>query len=312
MKRKKRGLTIIEMLVVLGIIATIAGLLIPATQSVRRYAKNTKQRVQFTNISVALEAWKNDSELGQYPSSSVRRLPELSGATNLATAIMGLDMRGFHPATRLDSDNINDVIGYYNNPQQTILPDDNIDARREHYLDMTVARPFRMWNDAAGNQPGLFDNVGTLLPYSYALCDVFDFKSRLMPIMDAQGNILSSKTVKIGSPILYFRANINGTRLFPQSGSDTYDDRAIYQYADNMEIVTVKHSDMGQTVFPEDTYRSDNHNLFYQSIRNPTAPNWNENGIVQGQPYRRDTYLLISAGADGIYGTEDDIQNFGN
>jgi hypothetical protein len=29
-------------------------------------------------------------------------------------------------------------------------------------------------------------------------------------------------------------------------------------------------------------------------------------------PYRPDSYLLISAGADGLYGTPDDICNFGN
>jgi hypothetical protein len=28
-------------------------------------------------------------------------------------------------------------------------------------------------------------------------------------------------------------------------------------------------------------------------------------------PHRPDSYLLISAGADGIYGTNDDIRNFG-
>jgi hypothetical protein len=28
-------------------------------------------------------------------------------------------------------------------------------------------------------------------------------------------------------------------------------------------------------------------------------------------PYRSDSYLLISAGADGLYGTDDDIRNFG-
>ena len=29
-------------------------------------------------------------------------------------------------------------------------------------------------------------------------------------------------------------------------------------------------------------------------------------------PYNSDTYLLISAGEDGYYGTDDDVRNFGN
>jgi hypothetical protein len=33
---------------------------------------------------------------------------------------------------------------------------------------------------------------------------------------------------------------------------------------------------------------------------------------VRAQPYNPDTYILISAGRDGLYGTEDDIKNFGD
>jgi hypothetical protein len=45
--------------------------------------------------------------------------------------------------------------------------------------------------------------------------------------------------------------------------------------------------------------------LFYEYIRDPK---------VQGTPwpYRPDSYILISAGADGLYGTSDDICNFGS
>ena len=35
-------------------------------------------------------------------------------------------------------------------------------------------------------------------------------------------------------------------------------------------------------------------------------------GGIINWPYRPDSYILISAGADGLYGTGDDITNFGN
>ena len=44
---------------------------------------------------------------------------------------------------------------------------------------------------------------------------------------------------------------------------------------------------------------------FYDYIRDPKVSDrhpW---------PFRPDSYLLISAGMDGLYGTEDDIRNFG-
>ena len=45
-------------------------------------------------------------------------------------------------------------------------------------------------------------------------------------------------------------------------------------------------------------------NYFYEYIRDPRVQ-------ARPWPYRPDSYLLISAGADGIYGTNDDIRNFG-
>jgi len=44
--------------------------------------------------------------------------------------------------------------------------------------------------------------------------------------------------------------------------------------------------------------------LFYNAITNPK--------MSQPRPYNMNTYILISAGHDGIYGTKDDICNFEN
>ncbi len=49
-----------------------------------------------------------------------------------------------------------------------------------------------------------------------------------------------------------------------------------------------------------------NYQFFYEEyIRDPKIE-------ARVWPYRPDSYLLISAGADGLYGTPDDIRNFGN
>jgi hypothetical protein len=48
------------------------------------------------------------------------------------------------------------------------------------------------------------------------------------------------------------------------------------------------------------------YDFFYRDyIRDPkvTATDW---------PYRPDSYILVSAGKDGEYGTDDDIRNFGD
>ena len=45
--------------------------------------------------------------------------------------------------------------------------------------------------------------------------------------------------------------------------------------------------------------------VFYEYIRDPKI-------MATPWPYRPDSYILISAGADGEYGTGDDITNLGN
>lgn len=46
---------------------------------------------------------------------------------------------------------------------------------------------------------------------------------------------------------------------------------------------------------------------FIEAIYNPNASNLDK-GLIR--PYRPDSYLLISAGPDGLYGTADDIANY--
>jgi hypothetical protein len=44
---------------------------------------------------------------------------------------------------------------------------------------------------------------------------------------------------------------------------------------------------------------------FYSYIEDPKV-------TAKSTPYNPNSYILISAGPDGTYGTKDDIRNFGN
>ena len=100
MKTRTSGLTVIEILVVVGIIALLVGLLLPAVHTVQKMAKETKQRAQFTAIELGLTAFKND--YGDYPPSSWwnPNVPggrqNYCGAQKLAEALLGWDLLGFH------------------------------------------------------------------------------------------------------------------------------------------------------------------------------------------------------------------------
>ena len=280
MERKKTGLTIIELLIVLGIIALLIGLLLPALSVVRNMAKETKQKAQFATIELALEAFKND--YGDYPPSRSYGGPVFtysSGSQALAESLLGWDLLGFHPNSAWRADGLDKQMGPGSyDPAQTrdINGDgvpDTFDERKGPYLELANVGAFRLVDLFRTNA------LGPLDPDTFVICDVFGTKKISMA---------NGKIVRAGAPILYYRADTSGKTT-----------RTIYNGSDNIRLVFAKQiADGGEDPLTSALF-------FYDYIKNPkiTARDW---------PYRPDSYILISAGADGLYGTPDDITNFGN
>ncbi len=67
--RKKRGFTLIELMIVIAIIAILAAVLVPNFMRVRRTARFNACLSNVKNISTALESYSVDHG-GQYPTSS--------------------------------------------------------------------------------------------------------------------------------------------------------------------------------------------------------------------------------------------------
>ena len=295
MKRGKLGFTMVEILTVVGIIAILVAVLIPALTMVRRIAKETQQRAQLTAIDLALIAFKAD--YGDYPPSdwpdSDPPRNDYCGAQKLAEALLGWDLLGFHPDSEWQADGKTKSGSkeiYRRNLDPTNDPDDrkNLDERRGPYLELGTASAFRLGVSAPSKRDGWFDDPTPLWPDTYVICDVFGIKK----ITLAKG-----ETVKAGAPILYYRADTSKKTI------DTGGTRErIYDVRDNLPLVYLK-----SVEDKKDHPLMDNtgtYSFFYEEyITDPkiTAMNW---------PYRPDSYILISAGADGLYGTSDDICNF--
>ncbi|MGD0767409.1 MAG: type II secretion system protein [Tepidisphaeraceae bacterium] len=88
----RKAFTLVELLVVIGIIAVLAGLLLPAVNHMRRSAQITGQKADFQTIAAALESYKAD--FGDYPRNAP--LPTWNEQTGhapvfltLASALMG-------------------------------------------------------------------------------------------------------------------------------------------------------------------------------------------------------------------------------
>ena len=100
--RKEPAFTIIELLTVMSIIVILIGLLVPALNRVRNYAKVVRQNAQFHAIDVALEQFR--AEHDYFPPSSQLGPDgqDYCGAMKLTEAMMGQDLMGFNPQTQWD------------------------------------------------------------------------------------------------------------------------------------------------------------------------------------------------------------------
>jgi prepilin-type N-terminal cleavage/methylation domain-containing protein len=279
-KRKRTGLTLIELLVVLGIIALLVGILIPALTIVQQTARETKQKAQISHIDLALTAFKND--YGDYPPSDLStETSGYCGAQKMTEALLGWDLLGFNPDSDFNYNGYNDNNVYIYDPEDADL----FDQRKGPYLDTQAANAFRL-GYISNDKPGLYNNTLTLAADTYVICDVFGKRKIKLD---------NGKTVSAGAPILYYRAD---------TSTNTIQER--YDPLDNDALVQVKElaDDRGDGTHPLGV-SNNNYENFYEFIQDPkiSAKEW---------PYRPDSYILISAGADGLYGTSDDVCNFGN
>ena len=309
MRRENSGLTMIEILVVVGIIAILVGILVPAVTMVQRMAREVKQKAQFTAIDLGLAAFRSDS--GDYPPSNwwnpaVPAGPQdYCGAQKLAEALLGWDLLGFHPDSAWRGDGLDAQGGATTyDPLKTLPAASRLDKRKDRYIEPETANVFRLGESAPGLRDGLFVNTAPLARNTYVLCDVFEVPERRLQLSNGQ-------MATPGTPILYYRANPASKTI----ANTVIVEQRTYNMRDNLPLLDLRR--LADTMRPLGERRF--HPLdplapvepwipspvdFYEYIRDPKVTS-------QPWPYKPDSYILISAGADGLYGTSDDIRNFG-
>ena len=169
---------------VIGIIAILIALLIPALTTVKKMAKETQQKAQFTTIELAIAAFKDD--YGDYPPSHGCTYPAgvcvqdyyYCGAETLTEALLGWDLLGFHPdsAWRVDGfDKTGGDMTYDPDKNRDVNGDstpDTLTERKDRYLDLANTNVFRLGASAVGKKDGLFDDVdpGTFEGDRFVIC----------------------------------------------------------------------------------------------------------------------------------------------
>jgi type II secretory pathway pseudopilin PulG len=291
---KKPAFTIVELLTVMSIIIILISMLVPSLNAIRRFAKKVTQKSQFHDISKGLEVFSIDFD--GYPDSSEDDLGGASycGAMKLCEALVGQDDLGFHPDSIFDDEgkdkNGNDL--YFNRratpPDPTNASDrENLRARKALYIEGKDIQTSAIED--------LFPTQSAFDPCCPVLCDVFK-----------RNELRGSEGRKLGMPILYYKADTS--KLTHDANDGVTNGTNIYNYLDNDELLAIKPPWAGGDDHP--LYDSSGKGAkFYSITTNPEASIERGNKIY-AQPYNKVSYILISAGWDGMYGTTDDVYNF--
>jgi len=303
----RTGFTLVEMLATVAIIAILISLIVPALTMVKRSADMARQRAQFHSIEIAIEAFRAD--FGDYPpSKSEGLLTAYPGALKLAEAIIGQDGFGFHPRSEFRNDGQADWYGDDGIDEHLYLPgvdedidnlsgltDDEKDAlRRENltvrkgpYLELETANAVKLNN--------LYYEDGQI---SFPENTVDKFV-----LADMFGDVKNLATGKrTGMPILYYKADTSNFKHDPADYSALPDDN-IYDCRDNQFIVGLGLPSNSTFVHRMSLVAGDA-SIFYKNTLNPNF------ATPPLRPYRADSFILLSAGPDGEYGTSDDVFNF--
>ena len=306
MKKQIKGFTLVELLVVVSIIAVLVGIIVPAINMARMQAKKGALKSTLNAISTGLDVFRND--FGNYPDSSIRDDVIGSdyylrgenahwdnaytdvGAHRLAEAMFGIDLLGhstFQP---------NGIPFYHVNSFG--VPCDNYENEVERtgpYVSLDNLEIGTMGDvpEAPGMQfDACIRSAGTVESVQ------FSGKFNSNPL------IMDGLRRKLPRPILYYRAHKRGTFI-----------NTIYNYDDNHYITDPfgmqyedKSTGYTYTGNPSDLKSFPNF-IWDQKTGIGTTPADRLNH-PSARPYNSDTFILVSAGPDGEYGTEDDITNF--
>lgn len=327
--RHRRGFTLVELLTVVGIIALLIGILIPSLSKARDQARKVKTSAQISATEKGLEMFQND--FNQYPDSSTRvfnkagnlvsredpitNFPDaggtnqLSGAHWLVRAMAGHDLQG------VDGGGL------------------SLRSRIDVKVEGNV--PVAANGDGSGATMEDFRNVDRKGVYMEGTIYFRDTDPKFNPT----GTPNTGRPVMVdtyGYPVLYYRANPRAKKAFSLQADDAaaiggVKGVGVYNHEDNLALTGTGVDGTGWSFtagttphpfgkFEPNSYHTlagsklihENKGSFIDFLHNESVHEMSS-GTSSIVPVVRalnpETFILLTPGADGLYGTTDDVSN---
>lgn len=339
LRPSRNAFTLIELLTVVAIISLLIAIVVPGLSKARDQAKGTKIRSLMKSMGDGLELFRNenpDEVRGDgYPSSAIADDPTESGEQVLFGAqwivryLLGKDLQGYVPK-KIGNPAIADPNSvqqfweqrdWYEDEPTAVIPNAPL-SRTGPYIEASQLRLDRPEN-IPGAQEAMLGLIGVPV----------DTKSMKQHVVLDEFNY----------PVLYYSANAALAQRpnAPVAGWGSYANptgfpRGVYTHADNGLFtghclgsegspgtcdMQGWHYDSDQDhqmkyfgAYPND--KPDPNSLKLPENRDTFAYYILNRNVFESTEYktavpsRKDSFIFISAGKDGVYGTVDDITNF--
>jgi prepilin-type N-terminal cleavage/methylation domain-containing protein len=356
--RSSRGFTLVELLIVLGIILVLAGILIPVVGKMQLNAKAAATGAQIQAISGAIEQYHSQFRAYPGPISNNDIAATVSGGTfnNIAAPVVPspqiYSVTPWNTGSITMSENLvlgllggltinnTGVIGY--DPAQVGLGPMNLSTASPKRYPPFYGNTDLDWQDdpnsAATPKPQtgqFFDHLATandtIIPefvdrFSNPL-PILYMRSKLGISAVASPTAINNSIITDGTQaaragaydmsqiIAYTGVNIGLGKSLPQVCQDgsgtmvslsTTSTQTPYHGLAPIPGGSAPLVDVTATLDPSQVTSASKKYYFpynaYAYFQNPSVP---------GTPRAKDGYILISAGKDRVYGTDDDITSFG-